>query len=670
MSSFLSEQGKSFTAPEQAKSNPARRSTVFDSSLENDKTPSADLNVDQRLGTVGETIPIVFGKRVSSKGGTWVKPPLIKTGTHSYKGSYLYVMSQGEISSSPTKSLTWVGLNNVAFLDDQTITLTNKYTTAAALTTTSSTCPIADTALDGLYCGIKTYTFIQEMRPATVDGTSTELWGDVRNDYTNVMWKTVGTGDTTQISYDGTYKLYDAETGADITSAYGTWIGSSSFTWSRNRRYDTSAPFALLGGHPVGYIKDYITDGSGWASPLVDEDNEDDNGGFDLVAGGRSDFIAVYTTTSVSNPTAPGQSATTGTLDGVLEERIHSDVANPQTRTDINNASYADITFLKVIGNIYEQVTQGTFPTSAKQLYIFCKEGVKVDLYSSGLSSGSYTVGASNQFIDLAMYLFKSYKQTAGSTTAEIATPVYLTNLQSLCSFCTNYSLAFNGVLSQSVNIVEFISSIAPFFLLSFLSVGGRFRFAPVLPLNSSNQIDVTALSPTLTFTEANIIPGSFEKGYLSVEDRRDFIANVLYRESDTAHIGAQRIASVRYPSASIDSPVEQYDCTQFCVDSAHGVIYAKYELARRKYSTHNISFSTPLLTTELIPTDIIKITRQRKSSTVDADRSETEWYQVTRVSHGADGLSKIEASHFPVNGSSISLISNEVVNGTFTVLS
>ena len=97
--------------------------------------------------------------------------------------------------------------------------------------------------------------------------------------------------------------------------------------------------------------------------------------------------------------------------------------------------------------------------------------------------------------------------------------------------------------------------------------------------------------------------------------------------------------------------------------------MYANYELSRRKYSTHNISFSTPLSRTTLIPTNIIKITRQRKSSTVDADRTEVEWYQITKVSHTASGETQIEASHFPVNGSSISEISNEVLNGTFTVL-
>jgi hypothetical protein len=80
------------------------------------------------------------------------------------------------------------------------------------------------------------------------------------------------------------------------------------------------------------------------------------------------------------------------------------------------------------------------------------------------------------------------------------------------------------------------------------------------------------------------------------------------------------------------------------------------------------VSFSTPLLTTSLIPTQIIKVQRQRINSRGD-NRQEIEWYQITRVKHSSDGLSVIEAAHFPVDGSDIAEISNEVVNGTFEVI-
>jgi hypothetical protein len=55
--------------------------------------------------------------------------------------------------------------------------------------------------------------------------------------------------------------------------------------------------------------------------------------------------------------------------------------------------------------------------------------------------------------------------------------------MPSLATFCNNYSLQFNGIISESVNIIELIAETAPFFLLSFISTGGQYRFAPVLPL-------------------------------------------------------------------------------------------------------------------------------------------------------------------------------------------
>ena len=88
----------------------------------------------------------------------------------------------------------------------------------------------------------------------------------------------------------------------------------------------------------------------------------------------------------------------------------------------------------------------------------------------------------------------------------------------------------FNGIISKAVNIVDFITQTSPYYFLAFLSVGGKYQFAPILPINGSNQIDTTALTPTMTFTESNIIQGSFQKGYLSVEERRNLLLLHLYK--------------------------------------------------------------------------------------------------------------------------------------------
>ena len=70
-----------FTAPPQEKAKPARAGNKLDDSLLTSKKPSADIDKAQRIGTPGETIPIVFGKRANSIGGVWIQPPLVKAGT-------------------------------------------------------------------------------------------------------------------------------------------------------------------------------------------------------------------------------------------------------------------------------------------------------------------------------------------------------------------------------------------------------------------------------------------------------------------------------------------------------------------------------------------------------------------------------------------------------------
>ena len=117
-------------------------SQILDESLENFKHPRADLNTSQKIAKTGETVPIVFGKRTNNMGGVWIQPSLIKAGTENFVQKLLYVISQGEIVSSPTKSRAYTGIRRLSFLDDTTVSVSNIYATPATLTTTPSSCPI------------------------------------------------------------------------------------------------------------------------------------------------------------------------------------------------------------------------------------------------------------------------------------------------------------------------------------------------------------------------------------------------------------------------------------------------------------------------------------------------------------------------------------------------
>ena len=654
------------SAEAQGKSKVGQDSQILDESLENFKKPNSDLDVSQKIASTGETVPIVFGKRANNIGGVWLQPSLIKAGTASFVQKLLYVVSQGEIVSSPTKSRSFTGLTKLSFLDDTSVSLSHIYSTAASLASSPNSCPISNT---GLFCGNDIYTYLTELyKPAS--GTYLENVGDLGKDFTGERYKTFGTGDTSNTTFVMSLQVFDAETGDNVTSAYQTFLGASDMEFGFNQKFDNTG---FIGGRNPGEIFDLISTFGGLVPPINSTTVADGTytqanlNALNAVSSGRTKFINKWTFVSSTNQAIPSNPASTGTLDGVQQETTIGTSTTIQN-TSNNNSSFADITFLATSGNLYETPDAGTFPSSTKQLYIFYEQGVKVDLFSAGLSGSSYTQGASNQFIDLAMHLFKLYKKIDGNNTATIVAPVELSNLQSLSTFCSNNSMFFNGIISKADNIVEFITNTSPFYFLSFLSVGGKYQFAPILPITGSNQIDTTALTPTITFTEANIIQGSFKKNYLSVEERREFIANCIYTECLPTAVARRKTVSVRFTSTALDSPTEQFDMSDFCADVNHAILYAKYELSRRKHSTHNISFSTPLLTTTLIPTNIIKLQLQRKNSAGD-DRTEIEYYQVSTITYDNDGVSNIEAAHFPLDSNDKSEISLGLTTGTFTVL-
>ena len=647
-----------FSAQSQRKSNVADDSFVLDESLENIKKPNADLDVSQKIAKAGETVPLVFGKRANNIGGVWLQPSIINAGTQSFVQKLLFVISQGEIVSSPEKSKAFTGLNKIAFTSNaSSISISHIYNSAATLAANLNSCPINSA---GLYCGNDIYTYLSEFHKPS--GDHFEKSADYEKDYLGYRMKTFGTGDTSNIVFFVTRQVFDAETGANVTNAWATYTGyPANQQFSINQSYNSST--GRYQGRAVGTVESFFGSNNTLLAPL----SGSNLAALKQVSGGRTKFVFKYTFVSITNQHDTQLPASTGTLDGVQGEFTIGTSATIQN-TSNNNSSFADITFLASSGNLYETPASGTFPTTTKQIYIFYEQGVKVDLYSAGLSGSSYTQGASNQFIDLAMHLFKLYKKIDGNNTANIVAPVKISNLQALSTFCTNNSFFYNGVISKAVNIVEFISKISPYFFLSFLSVGGKYEFSPILPINNSNQLETGAISPVMTFTETNIIQETFSKQYLSVEEKRNFVANCIYTNCIPTEVARRKTVSVKFTTTDLDAPTEQFDMSDFCTDANHAIQYAKYELSKRKHTTHTISFSTPLITTSLIPTNIIKLQTVRNNSVGD-NRTEIEYYQITSISYDTNGVSNIEASHFPLNNSNVSQITNELITGSYTIL-
>ena len=642
--------GKKIGAQSQPKTGARQAKANEDRSPQNNKAPAGNLDKQQRIAQAGETVPIVFAKRASNKGGVWVAPPLLKTGSANFVPSLLFSISQGKISSTPDPVNLWSGLNNQKLKLNSSITLSHVYKTNAELVATP-TCPIAG---DGLYCGVESYSYLDPViSGAAVDDVSRVRFPPRKDYYFGFRIISRGTGDTDNSVFVATTKVFDNSTGNDVTSAYFSAIGATNTPGTFNTTFDQTAALQ------VGDIVDYIAE-AGYTAPTS---------AFSSIGDGSGSFTFEYKCTSQNTQYVSGDPADSPySLTGVQAEVVASIYADPDTSTISNFTNYADITFLKIVGSVFGAPESGTLPEGAKQVYIFYDEGIEVDLYSAGLSGGSYTVGASNQLVDLAMHLFKLLKRVDGANTASIAAPMNTSNMQAIASFCTNYDILFNGIISSRVNVIEYLTSLAPCFLLSLVNLGGQYQFRTLLPTNGSNQIDGTGLTPVATFNKDNILLGSFQKTYIPSEDRRDFVVSVAYREAESNSIGTERTVNVRFSTTAADAPIEQFDLSEFCGIRDHAVVFAKHELSRRKRSTHSISFQTPLLTNNLAPTDVIKIVRERISSAGD-NRSGSEFYQVTKINHSSAGVSTVEAVHFPVDGSNVSLISDDVLNGSFTII-
>ena len=635
-----------------------KKSPVGESAVANDnlpiksKKPQPDISKEQTVATAGDTVAIVFCKRVNGVGGTWIQPPMIKTGSNSFVGSFLYAISQGEMASSPAKHRAWVGNRNIKFLEDQTITLTHYYETVATLAAATNTCPITG---GNIYCGLNTYSYLNTLAKV---GTHTERFPDWSLYYHKFSQITRGTGSITNSVLKMAYSditVFDSSTGTDITALWLTYAGitnpSTTFAyWNLN--YTTNS----------GYAADTIVTfpSSGLTAP--------DPTMFSAIPS-TGPVTFVYENVFLVNQYNPALPASTGTLIGTQYEEFLSEYADPDTppgTADYTN--FADITFLEINGDIYDPPSDGSYPTTTRQICLYYENGVNVDLYSGGLVSSQYAVGPSNQFVDFAMLLFTQLKRANGSATFDIAMPIDVTNMQNLATFANQYGLHFNGMLEQSVNVIDYISSTAPFFFLSFISSGGQYQLQPLLPLNGSYAIKTTAITPVIVFDEDNILPGSYSKVYFNLDERRNVRVSLLWREADPLIIGIQRTTSIRYTATVSDAPIVQYDMTDFCTSAAHATMYGKYELARRKYSTHSISLQTPLLTTALKPTDIIKVERQRVNSQGN-NRTEIDHYQVTDIKHETFGITSITAEHFPLDVNDVSVISDEILNGSFEVI-
>lgn len=569
------------------------------------------LDKSQTFANAGDTMPVVFANRVNNAGGVWVSPPLIDYGSLQFQRTFVYLISDGQaLGGVIGKPLTFIG-KRALVEGSATTSVSFGYNAVGS-------CPIS--SFDITCDHTNFYVPIDSMGTSTGAKVSFRTTGGYATGVT-IRAKPLHKTLTTTSALD-TYDLTVTRYGPTGLSGVGTAVGTLTTT-------DNMA---------VSSISDSTTAGT---------------------------YIYVIENNGINT-------AGTEDVETILLE-IQQNNTWPESRDRSSSDAYQKLSLFIVEGNLYDIDKDYSDPSNLKQLHVFAERGVYADRWRKSGSSYSASFGPTDKFGDLLRWFFDN------SNIFPDAAFVYSVSDQAIAAeFHEEYNMRFNGIIASGTNFLSWAQEIAPMFLCSFFDNAASKSLKPLLPLNSDGTIKTAALSAVEAFDDTEpledtltnaIISGSYSKVYTNSEESKPFSVVVSWRGQDEYGMETTRTTKVRYSDYSSDVPEEAFDMTTFATNNDHVSLFAKYVLATRRYSKHSISFATPrnVFNSNLGPNDVISVSLNRVNSAGD-DRTETDFYLVTSLTSGSDGIYEIEADHFPVDGSNASIISNSVVSGSFTV--
>ena len=243
--------------------------------------------------------------------------------------------------------------------------------------------------------------------------------------------------------------------------------------------------------------------------------------------------------------------------------------------------------------------------TNFSQFSAYFKKGVKVESLLGGSNR------ATCLFPEIAYALLTDTKIGAGKIISKSA--VDRSNMEIAAKFCRANGFFWDGMISDRVNLREFIYQQALYCLLDFTIIGGKFSLYPTVPFDPNTfkiDLDGQHSKPKIKamFTDGNI--KDLEVSFLSSEDRQTFKANVLYRQEKENGFPEIKSDIVRlFGPQYNDDPIETYDLSGFCTSASAAHTFAMYMLALRKHLDHTVSFKTaPNYIVGVRPGDYIKV--------------------------------------------------------------
>lgn len=308
------------------------------------------------------------------------------------------------------------------------------------------------------------------------------------------------------------------------------------------------------------------------------------------------------------------------------------------------SGSYDNMTMLS-----YTNTHADADDTWNKQVHVFVREGMQVTRIIDS------TLGSSNNFIDLVLYLIA---QTNRVPSTLIDSAAMLTAAQ----FTDTNGFFFNGIVQESTNLEEWLYNTSSGFLLRFCDRAGKKILKPRLPINEDFTIKTTAITAEYQFSENDLLPNGFEIDYVPLEQRLPACILVLWRQQPDDDIGIIRTTEVRFDGEALSGPYEQYDLSEYCASENHAVKIGTYYAARRKYITHSLRIQVRpgAFNSTLELGDIVRVQLARETDVTDYAIHDY-YYEVDRISKATSGVVSLDLTHFPIDEQNRSLVAIQV---------
>jgi len=284
-----------------------------------------------------------------------------------------------------------------------------------------------------------------------------------------------------------------------------------------------------------------------------------------------------------------------------------------------------------------------------KQISAFVREGLQVTRILDG------SAGSSDNFADLAKYLMLQ----SGRLPSDLIDD---SSFSIAANFTNTNNFLFNGVITKSENLSDWLQKTSYNFLLRLTNTNGKFGLRPRLPYNANYTIKTTAITPEFTFTEDHVLSNGFEIDFVSLEDREPVCVVAQWRQQPEADFGLVRTVNVRYQGEATSGPFVSIDLSSYCVTENHAVKVATYKLASRKNVTHHLRLKVRerSYNSTLVVGDIVRVRLQRETSEGDIQHHD-KVYEIARIEKTFGSFIRYDLTHFPVDNQGRSIVAKAV---------